>query len=239
VDRIRCYGNQRSGHRDRRREQRSIANPDDYIYVDATAAVQNRITTPGSNNGLIITPIGGVNVAFDSKESTTTSHPAQLLITLSSSGTAGATGAAGAAGATGAAGGGGASPSGIPYSLGAHTGTGIWFNVNGTTNGATPGVSSMVIAPSVCKPSMTIYSYTGTSTTWSLFGITPSSSSSTWAATGSAILQFTTASGSGSSNSLTASRSVAQGTIMSLTSGGSTAGAAPGGGGFLVALSCQ
>jgi hypothetical protein len=73
-----------------------------YLLVDATAAVRNWITTPASNSGFIITPLGReVNVAFDSKESTTTSHPAQLLIALAGSGATGATGLQGPAGATG------------------------------------------------------------------------------------------------------------------------------------------
>ena len=73
-----------------------------YIYVDATAAVQSWLTTPSGNNGFIIIPAGGVNVAFDSKESTSTSHAPELVITTSSSGPAGATGATGATGSTGA-----------------------------------------------------------------------------------------------------------------------------------------
>ena len=73
----------------------AINAANDYIAVDATAAVQGWVTTPSSNNGFMITPNTGtgVNVSFDSKESTTTSHPAVLVITLVGSG--------GAAGATG------------------------------------------------------------------------------------------------------------------------------------------
>jgi hypothetical protein len=64
-----------------------------------------------TNNGFIITPNTGtgVNVSFDSKESTTTSHPAVLSITLvGSGGAAGATGATGPTGPTGANGSNGA-----------------------------------------------------------------------------------------------------------------------------------
>jgi hypothetical protein len=73
-----------------------------FLYVDATAAVQAWLTTPSSNNGFIVTPGGGVQVSFDSKESTTTSHPAVLQITLV--GPTGATGPIGPVGATGATG---------------------------------------------------------------------------------------------------------------------------------------
>ncbi len=77
-----------------------------YVYVDATAAVAGWLATPSSNNGFFIAPGDGtVNVAFDSKESTSTSHPAMLSVILSSAGGAtGATGATGPAGATGATG---------------------------------------------------------------------------------------------------------------------------------------
>jgi len=89
-----------------------------YLYVDATAAVQGWINGAG-NNGFIITPANGaVNVAFDAKESTTTSHPATLTISLSSAGPAGATGTTGATGATGVTG------AGTPGATGATGGTG-------------------------------------------------------------------------------------------------------------------
>jgi Phage Tail Collar Domain/Collagen triple helix repeat (20 copies) len=72
-----------------------------YIYVDATAAVKSWLTAT-TNSGFIITPNDkNINVAFDSKESTTTSHPATLAITLSSIGATGATGAPGPTGPTG------------------------------------------------------------------------------------------------------------------------------------------
>jgi hypothetical protein len=79
-----------------------------FVYVDATAAVQAWLTST-ANNGFIITPNGGVNVAFDSKEATNTSHAPQLEITLTSAGGTGPTGATGATGvgttgATGATG---------------------------------------------------------------------------------------------------------------------------------------
>jgi hypothetical protein len=56
----------------------AVSTTSSYIYVDATAAAQGWVTTPSSNNGFLITPVTGVNVQFDSKESTSTSHPAEL-----------------------------------------------------------------------------------------------------------------------------------------------------------------
>src|SRR5258708_3282100 len=78
-----------------------------YVLVNVTAQVQGWITTPASNNGLAITGVGSTTVSLDSKENTSTSHPAALLIDIQSApGPTGATaptaptGAAGAAGAT-------------------------------------------------------------------------------------------------------------------------------------------
>jgi hypothetical protein len=81
-----------------------ISAANKYIYVDATAAVQNWVGG-APNDGFIIKPnAGGVNVEFDSKESTTTSHPATLTIVLAFSGPAGSAGAPGSTGAPGAIG---------------------------------------------------------------------------------------------------------------------------------------
>lgn len=74
-----------------------IAGGNAYIYVDATAAVETWLNG-AANNGFIITPVNGVNVAFDSKESTTTSHPATLTVILTSTGPMGPAGAKGATG---------------------------------------------------------------------------------------------------------------------------------------------
>jgi len=82
----------------------SVSAGGEYIYVDATAAVKSWLTAT-TNSGFIITPNDtNINVAFDSKESTTTSHPATLTITLASIGATGATGAPGTTGSTGAQG---------------------------------------------------------------------------------------------------------------------------------------
>jgi hypothetical protein len=69
---------------------------------DVTTLVQNWITTPASNFGVELKASGSTNVTLDSKENTTTSHPAVLEIVLS--GPAGLTGPTGAKGATGPAG---------------------------------------------------------------------------------------------------------------------------------------
>lgn len=67
----------------------SVSASSGYLSVDATAAVKSWLSGT-TNSGFIITPNDGtVLVAFDSKESTTTSHPATLAITLSSSGATG------------------------------------------------------------------------------------------------------------------------------------------------------
>ena len=52
-------------------------------------------------DGFIVTPVNGVNVSFDSKESATTSHPATLTVILTSMGLPGPTGPTGPTGATG------------------------------------------------------------------------------------------------------------------------------------------
>ena len=76
-----------------------------FITVDATSAVQGWVGTPTSNNGFMIAgALGGANLQFDTKETTTTSHPAVLTIVLSNGGAAGATGATGPSGLTGATG---------------------------------------------------------------------------------------------------------------------------------------
>ena len=79
----------------------TVPAEDDYLYVDVTQAVQNWVNGTTPNDGFIITPNTGVSVFFDSKESTTTSHPATLTILLTNSGLTGATGPVGPTGAQG------------------------------------------------------------------------------------------------------------------------------------------
>jgi hypothetical protein len=99
----------------------TISTGGDYVYVDATAAVQSWLNGTTANNGFIITPNDGtVLVAFDSKESATTSHPAMLSIILASSGATGPQGPAGPQGAQGPQGNAGAQgPQGNPGAQGA------------------------------------------------------------------------------------------------------------------------
>ncbi len=124
----------------------SISAASDYIYVDATAAVQAWLNGT-QNNGFIIAPNDTViSVAFDSKESTTTSHPATLSILLSSNGAAGPTGATGVGlvGATGATGVGatGATGVGVAGATGASGPSGV--GVAGVTGASGPsGVGSV------------------------------------------------------------------------------------------------
>jgi hypothetical protein len=113
---------------------------DTFIALDATAAVQGWITTPGSNNGFMIQANAATSVQFDSKENTSTSHPATLTIVLASSGPTGATGPAGAAsmvaGPTGPAGAPSmvAGPAGPTGAIGATGGTvsgyGYFYNIS-------------------------------------------------------------------------------------------------------------
>ena len=118
----------------------SVAYANQYVYVDATAAVQAWLASPSptANNGFIITPNGGVYVRFASKEATSSSHTAELTITLTNSGATGATGPQGATGLTGsngsagATGATGATGAGTPGATGA---TGF-SGTNGST-GAT------------------------------------------------------------------------------------------------------
>jgi Phage Tail Collar Domain len=75
-----------------------------YITVDATALVKAWLDGTITNSGIILTVDPGsptTSVFFDSKESSTTSHPAFLQITLAGTGATGPAGPAGPQGATG------------------------------------------------------------------------------------------------------------------------------------------
>jgi hypothetical protein len=77
-----------------------------WMAIDVTAAVKNWADVPAQNFGFLITASASAPstaVFLDSKENTTTSHPAQLVITLSGpAGPAGAVGPTGPTGSTGA-----------------------------------------------------------------------------------------------------------------------------------------
>ncbi len=76
-----------------------------FLAIDVTQAVKDWLNGT-TNNGLILTtgPTPNAQIVIDSKESTTTSHPAALTVTLASTGGGGATGPTGPTGATGATG---------------------------------------------------------------------------------------------------------------------------------------
>ena len=79
-----------------------IGANDAFHELGITALVQSWITSPSSNFGVELQASGTTNVSIDSKENTSTSHPAVLEIDLSGpAGPTGATGATGAAGPTG------------------------------------------------------------------------------------------------------------------------------------------
>jgi hypothetical protein len=93
-----------------------------FVAVDATSAVQGWITTPSSNNGFMIIGNSTTSVQFDSKENTSTSHPATLTIVLVSNGPTGATGVSGTSGTNGVTGPTG--PTGATGASGAASSTG-------------------------------------------------------------------------------------------------------------------
>ena len=98
----------------------SIGVPSSFHDFNLTTLVQGWITTPASNFGVELQASGATNIAIDSKENTTTSHPAVLQIDLS--GPAGPAGASGATGATGPQG--PAGPAGARGATGATGATG-------------------------------------------------------------------------------------------------------------------
>ncbi len=83
----------------------------DYLLIDITSAVVSWVETPSQNFGIALVANSPLNTAFDSKENTTTSHPAELLIVFNGppgpqgpQGTQGPQGPAGPAGSMGATG---------------------------------------------------------------------------------------------------------------------------------------
>ncbi len=94
-----------------------------YAGIDVTSFVQDWIASPSSNYGVAIHGVGSTMVYFDSKENTTTSHPAWIDIAVGGpqgpQGVQGAQGADGPAGATGPTG-----PEGVKGTDGAPGATG-------------------------------------------------------------------------------------------------------------------
>ena len=118
----------------------------------------------------------------------------------------------------------GNSPAGIPYAIGNHdlkTGAVGYFspNSNGASS-ATINTSSIVIAPTSCTPSMTIYSYTSVVTTFTLYSVTLSTDLDTGFIQGGAIMSCTVGSSAGGNPqtcSMTSGSTVAAGTVMTLS----------------------
>ncbi len=73
-----------------------------YLMLDITSLVNQWIAHPEANSGIaIVAADATTNVYLDSKESTTTSHPAVLDLTVASAGATGPQGVAGPTGPTG------------------------------------------------------------------------------------------------------------------------------------------
>lgn len=239
--------------------------PGGYFHVDVTAAVQSWIAG-SANFGFLITPVGGVNVSFDSKESTTTSHQARLILVVGSVGPAGPTGPTGSPGLTGPTGATG-SPGlpglpGLPGPPGATGATGptgptgaggtganplgIPFSIAGHTGAA--AWNSPVSAAEQTTLNLAATTMAGTACKPSMRVISYAENARTWSlytvvpvtsitwTTGTLVMSCTTASPTGSACSETAENTVPAGTLLTLTSG---TGSAPSGGGFLSAFSCQ
>ncbi|HTB12452.1 MAG TPA: DNRLRE domain-containing protein [Bryobacteraceae bacterium] len=84
-----------------------VSGSNGYVTFDITSVLQGWVGAPSTNNGLQITAAlaqPGTQVILDTKESTTTSHPAFVDVVLAATGTSGGTGPTGPTGATGAAG---------------------------------------------------------------------------------------------------------------------------------------
>jgi hypothetical protein len=92
---------------------------------------------------IIITPNGSVSVSFDSKENTSTSHPAVLSVVLSGSGAGGAAGPTGPTGAKGATGATGAGVAGATGATRATSSSSIYFMSSVGTGGSGDAMNLM------------------------------------------------------------------------------------------------
>jgi hypothetical protein len=72
-----------------------------YVTIDLTSAVQAWVSGATPNHGLLIEAAAGTTVQFDSKESTTSSHPPALSVTLANTGLPGPAGPQGPPGPSG------------------------------------------------------------------------------------------------------------------------------------------
>ncbi len=118
-----------------------------FLAIDVTQAVKDWLNGT-TNNGLILTtgPTPNAQIVIDSKESTTTSHPATLTVALASA-SGGATGPTGPTGATGATGIGTAGATGATGATG--VGTAGATGATGATGIGTAGATGATGATGV------------------------------------------------------------------------------------------
>ena len=144
----------------------------------------------------------------------------------------GQTGASGGSSATGG------SPAGIPYSVSGFLVSNaqqFYYGLNSETG--LPEALYLPIAPTACKPSMTIWSYVPQGETWTVSEVT-TSTSQTWSL-GSSVISCSTGASNGSTAqecSTTASGTVSAGTVLVVTASPATASAIAG---FIKAFSCN
>ena len=65
----------------------TTADKNQYILIDITPALQAWLSGSETNNGIALVAVGTFNASFDSKESTSTSHPPELDIVFAGDGT--------------------------------------------------------------------------------------------------------------------------------------------------------
>jgi hypothetical protein len=64
----------------------TTADKNQFILIPMTSTVQGWVNTPATNNGIALVAVGSFNATFDSKETTTTSHPPELDIVFAGGG---------------------------------------------------------------------------------------------------------------------------------------------------------
>jgi hypothetical protein len=197
----------------------------------ANAVTLPKISSVGATSGQVI-GYDGTDVTW-----TTPSGSSSLPAQTGNSGKYLTTDGSTASWATVPGGASGASPAGIPYSVSGHNGLSTY---QGPTGGvATSAIlTAAVVAPTACKPSMTVYNYSGSTTTYNLCQV--SVSGSTLSLSSTALLSFTMASATnGATGSATASSSVSAGTLMTVVAGSCSTPTTTGGAGFVLAFSCN
>jgi TGF-beta propeptide len=70
----------------------TTASKNQYILIDVTSAVQAWLSGSQANDGIALVANGTFDASFDSKENTTTSHPAELDVVFAGGGGSGITG---------------------------------------------------------------------------------------------------------------------------------------------------